>query len=97
MLTKDPQPRITAKEALNHGWIKRMNVQMNSVPFEDADETNDIEDENSKTISVHEKIKIMQQELALYKSIILLFLIFLYRKLTYFNIFKYKIMFFSFF
>ena len=69
---KDPQPRITAKEALNHGWIKRMNVQMSSVPFEDADENNDIEDENSKTISVHEKIKIMQQELVYIKFIIFL-------------------------
>ncbi len=59
---KDPQQRITAKEALNHQWIKRMNVQLNSIPFEDADENNDIEDENSKTISVHEKIRIMQQE-----------------------------------
>lgn len=62
MLVKDPQPRITAKEALNHGWIKRMNIHITSMPFEDADENNDIEDENSKTISVHEKIKIMQQE-----------------------------------
>lgn len=60
MLAKDPGVRITAKEALLHQWIKKHNVQKHQIPFEEAD--NDITDENDKSISVHEKIKILQQE-----------------------------------
>ncbi len=59
LLAKEPNQRITAKEALNHAWIKKYNVKRTTTPFEDPDEEFGIEDENSK---IHEKIKKMQEE-----------------------------------
>ena len=58
LLAKEPTQRITAREALSHPWIKRQNIQRNTLPFEDIDDLG-IEDENSK---IHEKIKKMQEE-----------------------------------
>ena len=59
LLAKEPNQRITAKEALNHAWIKKYNIEKHTAPFEDHDEEFGIEDENSK---IHEKIKKMQEE-----------------------------------
>ena len=59
LLTKEPNQRITAKEALNHSWIRKFNIQKSTNPFEDHEDSTGIEDENSK---IHEKIKKMQEE-----------------------------------
>lgn len=59
LLAKDPNQRITAKQALLHPWIKKHNIQKNTLPFEDHEDELGIEDENSK---IHEKIKKMQEE-----------------------------------
>ena len=57
LLSKEPHHRITAREALNHPWIKKFKIEMHTSPFEDQEVG--IEDENSR---VHEKIKKMQDE-----------------------------------
>ena len=59
LLAKEPNQRISAKEALGHPWIKKHNIQKNSLPFEDHEDDIGIEDENSR---IHEKIKKMQEE-----------------------------------
>ena len=59
LLAKEPNHRITAKDALNHPWIKKFNIQKHTIPFEDHEDEIGIEDENSK---IHEKIKKMQEE-----------------------------------
>jgi len=59
LLAKEPTHRITAKEALNHPWIRKHNIQRTTLPFEDQFDDVGIEDENSR---IHEKIKKMQEE-----------------------------------